>query len=86
MIVRFDMASLGPGNYVLLVILHVGGSKVSYVNLVFKQEPRIRKTWIPTGSILPNEEHVDAAVRELLEETGLTLTVDDLTFLSGNHV
>jgi 8-oxo-dGTP pyrophosphatase MutT (NUDIX family) len=35
---------------------------------------------------LPNDEHVDAAVRELFEEIGLTLTVDDLTLLSGNIV
>jgi 8-oxo-dGTP pyrophosphatase MutT (NUDIX family) len=38
------------------------------------------------GSILPNEEHVDAAVRELHEETGLVLTPDDLTLLSDAHV
>jgi ADP-ribose pyrophosphatase YjhB (NUDIX family) len=31
------------------------------------------------GSILPNEEHVDAAVRDLFDETSLTVTVDDLT-------
>jgi 8-oxo-dGTP pyrophosphatase MutT (NUDIX family) len=33
------------------------------------------------GSVLYNEEPADAAFRELLEETGLTLTVDDLTLL-----
>jgi 8-oxo-dGTP pyrophosphatase MutT (NUDIX family) len=39
------------------------------------------------GSILPNEEHVDAAVRELFEETGLiTLIVDDFTLLDNNIV
>jgi ADP-ribose pyrophosphatase YjhB (NUDIX family) len=36
--------------------------------------------------ILPNEEHIDVAVRELFKEIGLTLTVDDLTMLSNNHV
>jgi 8-oxo-dGTP pyrophosphatase MutT (NUDIX family) len=38
------------------------------------------------GSILRKEEHVDAAVRDLFEETGLTLTVDDFTLMSGNHL
>jgi 8-oxo-dGTP pyrophosphatase MutT (NUDIX family) len=38
------------------------------------------------GSILPNEESVDADVRKLLEETGLTLTLDDLTLLSDAPV
>jgi 8-oxo-dGTP pyrophosphatase MutT (NUDIX family) len=38
------------------------------------------------GSILPNEVPIDAAVLESFEETGLTMTVDDLTLLSGNHV
>jgi 8-oxo-dGTP pyrophosphatase MutT (NUDIX family) len=44
------------------------------------------QTWFLVGSILPNEEHVDAAVRELFEETDLILTGDDLTLLGGNHV
>jgi hypothetical protein len=35
---------------------------------------------------LPNAEHVDADVRDLFEEIGLTLTVDDIMLLSGNHV
>jgi hypothetical protein len=35
---------------------------------------------------LPNEEHVYGAVRDFVEETGLTLTVDDLTLLSGGVV
>jgi hypothetical protein len=32
---------------------------------------------------LANEEHVDAPVHELFEETGLILTVDDLILLRG---
>jgi 8-oxo-dGTP pyrophosphatase MutT (NUDIX family) len=36
--------------------------------------------------VTANEEHVDAAVRELHEETGLILTPDDLTMLSDAHV
>jgi ADP-ribose pyrophosphatase YjhB (NUDIX family) len=35
---------------------------------------------------LLNEAYVDAPVRELLEETGLTLTPHDLTVLSNNPV
>jgi ADP-ribose pyrophosphatase YjhB (NUDIX family) len=42
--------------------------------------------WFPTDSLTANEEHVDAAVRELREETGLILTSDDLTLLSDAHV
>jgi 8-oxo-dGTP pyrophosphatase MutT (NUDIX family) len=71
----------GPGHYVVLVI-HVGGTKLSDVKLVLQREPHTGKTWFPAGFVLPNEEHVDAAVRELHEETGLILTPDDLTLLS----
>jgi ADP-ribose pyrophosphatase YjhB (NUDIX family) len=35
---------------------------------------------------MPKEELVDVVVRELFEETCLTLTVDDLTMLSNSHV
>jgi 8-oxo-dGTP pyrophosphatase MutT (NUDIX family) len=79
------MASIGSGHYVVVVI-HVGGTKLSDVKLVLQREPRTGKTWFPAGSVLPNEEHVDAAIRELHEETGLTLTPDDLTLLSDTHV
>jgi 8-oxo-dGTP pyrophosphatase MutT (NUDIX family) len=70
------MASVGPCHYVV-VVLHVGGSKASDIKLVLQLEPRYGKTWFLAGSILPNEEHVDADVRELLVETGLTLTCDE---------
>jgi 8-oxo-dGTP pyrophosphatase MutT (NUDIX family) len=79
------MASLGPRHYVVLVI-HVGGTKPSDLKLILQREPRSCKTWFPDGSILPNEEPVDADVRELHEETGLVLTPEDLTLLSGEHV
>jgi ADP-ribose pyrophosphatase YjhB (NUDIX family) len=79
------MASLGPGHYVVLVI-HVGGTKPSDLKLVLQREPRSGKAWFPSGSVLPNEEPVDAAVRELHEETGLILTPDDLTLLSDAPV
>jgi 8-oxo-dGTP pyrophosphatase MutT (NUDIX family) len=79
------MAYVGPGRYVV-VVLHVGGTKLSNVKLVLRREPRAGKTWFPAGSVAANEELVDAAVRELREETGLTLTPDDLTLLSDAHV
>jgi 8-oxo-dGTP pyrophosphatase MutT (NUDIX family) len=79
------MACVGRGYYVV-VVLHVGGSKAFDIKLFFQREPRYRKTWLPSGSILPNEEHVDAAVRELHEENGLILTHDDLTVLSDAPV
>jgi 8-oxo-dGTP pyrophosphatase MutT (NUDIX family) len=79
------MASVEHGHYVV-VVLHVGGSKASDIKLVLQREPRNGKTLFPVGSILPNEEHVDVDVRELHEETGLTLTHDYLTLLSDAPV
>jgi ADP-ribose pyrophosphatase YjhB (NUDIX family) len=79
------MASLGPGIYVVVVV-PIGGSKASDIKLVLQREPFTRKTWFLAGLILPNEAPVDASVRELFWEVGLTLTVDDLTWLSGNHI
>jgi 8-oxo-dGTP pyrophosphatase MutT (NUDIX family) len=75
------MAFVGPGRYVV-VVLHVGETKLSDVKLVLQREPRTGKTWFPTGSVTANEEPADAAVRELREETGLILTPHDLTLLS----
>jgi ADP-ribose pyrophosphatase YjhB (NUDIX family) len=79
------MASVGHGRYVV-VVLHFGGTKLSDVKLVLQREPLTGKAWFPPGSVTTNEEHVDAAVRELHEETGLILTPDDLTLLSDAHV
>jgi ADP-ribose pyrophosphatase YjhB (NUDIX family) len=53
---------------------------------VLQREPSSGKTWFPTSSILCNEEHVDAAIRELHEETCLILTSDDLAMLSDAPV
>jgi 8-oxo-dGTP pyrophosphatase MutT (NUDIX family) len=78
------MVSIGHGNYVV-VVQHIGGSKASDIQLVLHREPRFGKIWFLAGSILSNEEHVDAAVRELFEENGLTLAIDDLMHLSNNH-
>jgi 8-oxo-dGTP pyrophosphatase MutT (NUDIX family) len=36
--------------------------------------------------VLPNGELDDAAVRELLKETGMTLTVDDSTWWRGSAI
>jgi 8-oxo-dGTP pyrophosphatase MutT (NUDIX family) len=74
------MASLGPRNYVQVVLL-VGGSKAYDIKLVLQREPRTGKTWFLDGSILPNEEHVDAVVRELIEETGPSPIADNFTML-----
>jgi 8-oxo-dGTP pyrophosphatase MutT (NUDIX family) len=79
------MVFVGPGNNVV-VVLHVGGYKASDIKLVLHRKPRTCKTWSHVGSILPNEELVDADVRELIEETSLTLTPDDLSMLSNNPV
>jgi 8-oxo-dGTP pyrophosphatase MutT (NUDIX family) len=79
------MAFVGHGRYVVAV-LHVGGTKLSDIKLVLQRAPRSGKTWFPAGSITANEEPHDAAVRELLEETGLVLTPDDLTLLSDAPV
>jgi ADP-ribose pyrophosphatase YjhB (NUDIX family) len=68
------------------VVLHVGGSKLADVKLVLQREPRSGKTWFPYGLISYDEEHVDGAVRELHEESGLILTHDDLTLLSDASV
>jgi ADP-ribose pyrophosphatase YjhB (NUDIX family) len=79
------MASVGPGRYVV-VVLHAGGTKLADVKLVLQREPRSSKTWFPAGAVVANEELVDAAVRELHQETGLILTLDDLTKLSDAPV
>jgi 8-oxo-dGTP pyrophosphatase MutT (NUDIX family) len=69
-----------------LVVLAVGGSKAFGIKLVVQREPRHDKKMFLAGSILPSKLLVDAAVRALFEATGLTLTVDNLTLFSGNHV
>jgi ADP-ribose pyrophosphatase YjhB (NUDIX family) len=53
---------------------------------VLQRELRTGKTWFPAGSVAANEEPIDDVVRELHEETGLTLTPDDLTLLSDAYV
>jgi 8-oxo-dGTP pyrophosphatase MutT (NUDIX family) len=79
------MAFVVPGRYVV-VVLHVGGTKLSDIKLVLQREPRSGKTWFLAGSVSANEETVDVAVRELHEENGLILALDDLTLLSDAPV
>jgi hypothetical protein len=58
------------------------------IKLVLQREPRTGKTWFPASfspSVLPDEEHVDAGVRELHEEIRLLLTSNDLTLLSNHN-
>jgi hypothetical protein len=60
------MASVGFGRYVV-VVLHVGGTKMADFKLVLQREPRSSKTWFLVGAVTANEEPVDAAVCELDE-------------------
>jgi hypothetical protein len=69
-----------------VVVVSVGGSKVLNLKLVLQRGPRSCKTWVLVRSVLPNEALLDTGVCELFEENGLTMTVDDLTLLSGNSV
>jgi 8-oxo-dGTP pyrophosphatase MutT (NUDIX family) len=59
------MAYVRPCKYVV-VVLRVGGSKASDIKLVLQRELRSVETLFHAGSILPNEKHADAAIRELL--------------------
>jgi 8-oxo-dGTP pyrophosphatase MutT (NUDIX family) len=79
------MAFVGPRSN-MVAVLHVGGSKAYDIKLILQREPRTSKTWFPAASILPNGEHVDAAVRELFEGTSLISTSGDLNMLSNNPV
>jgi ADP-ribose pyrophosphatase YjhB (NUDIX family) len=53
---------------------------------VLQREPCSSKKWFPSSSVAANEEPIDAAVRELHEETGRILTPDVLTLLSDAPV
>jgi 8-oxo-dGTP pyrophosphatase MutT (NUDIX family) len=79
------MAFVGTRSY-MVVVPHVGGSKAYDIMPILQGESRTGTTWFHAASILPNGEHVDAAVRELFEETSLILTPDDLNMLSSNPV
>jgi 8-oxo-dGTP pyrophosphatase MutT (NUDIX family) len=49
-------------------------------------EPRNKNAWFHAETVIPNERHVDAFVREMFEETGVSSTVGDLTLSSGSGV
>jgi ADP-ribose pyrophosphatase YjhB (NUDIX family) len=70
----------------VVVVLYVGGTKLSDIKRVLQREPRSGKTWFPCGFVSANEGLVDAAVRELHEEFCLILTLDDLTLLNDAPV
>jgi ADP-ribose pyrophosphatase YjhB (NUDIX family) len=76
------MASVGPGNCVV-VVLNVGGTKALDIKLVLQRETQTRKYWVPAGFVLLKSMPLDAVERELFQEAGLIVTVDDLTLLSG---
>jgi hypothetical protein len=80
------MASVGPSNYIVVVLHVASSSKASDIKPVLQHKPRTTKALFLAGSILPNEDPIDASVRELFEKTCLTLTVDGLTMLSNIHV
>jgi hypothetical protein len=67
------MASLGPGSH---------GTVPSYRHLPIVNTVQVKLGFLPVPFC--NEAPVDAAVRELFEETGLTVTADDLTLLRGD--
>jgi 8-oxo-dGTP pyrophosphatase MutT (NUDIX family) len=79
------MAYVRHGNY-LVVLLPVGSLNGTDIEFVMQREPRTGQIWFHPDTVLPSEEPVDVAVRELLEETGLTPTADDLTLLCGEDV
>jgi hypothetical protein len=64
LLVCFDTASVGLSKNVVDV-LHVGGTHASYLKLVLQREPRPGKPRFRVDIVLPNEEQVDEAFREL---------------------
>jgi hypothetical protein len=79
------MTYVGHGRYVV-VVLHVGGTKLSDIKLVLQRGPCSSKTLFLVGSVSANEDLVDVAVPELHEQNGFVLTPNDLTLLSDAPV
>jgi hypothetical protein len=59
------MAYVGHSNYVV-VLLPVGSPNGTDIELVMQRELRTDRICLPPDTVLPSEEPVDAAVRELL--------------------
>jgi hypothetical protein len=76
------MASIGLGYYVVFV-RHVGDSKASNIYLVLEREPRFCKTWFPPSTVCLTKNMLTLPPFSNYEETGLTFTVDDLTWLKS---
>jgi hypothetical protein len=59
---------------------------MSDIELVLHREHDTGKAWFHVGLVLPNGEPFHADIRELFEAIDVTMTVDDLTLLSGDDV
>jgi 8-oxo-dGTP pyrophosphatase MutT (NUDIX family) len=72
------MTFVGLSRYVM-ILLPIGSPIGSDIKLAMQREPLTCKILFLVGSMLVNEEPVDAVVRELVEETSLPPSVYDLT-------
>jgi hypothetical protein len=77
------MASVGPGNYVV-VALHVGGAKASDMKSGVTTRTSFRYLMVSCRYRFAQRKTCrrGRSHRELLEEIGLTLTVENLTLLT----
>jgi hypothetical protein len=74
-------------SYYVVAVLHVGSPNAIAIKFVLQRKLKSGKAcWFHANTVLPNKEHVDATVHKLFEETGLIMTTDDLTLLSGKDV
>jgi hypothetical protein len=53
------------------------------LNLLCNVDLELIKLGFLSGIFVLNEEHVDVAVHKLVEETDMTMAIDDSTLLSG---
>lgn len=64
-----------------LVLLYHGRFNTSVVLVERRWDPFAGKLALPGGFVEPGETHLDAAVREMFEETGLAVRPQDLRFV-----